>query len=224
MNICRNHSSRRSHAAWRLVVVFVGLLGGAGALRAQAAAPQAPAQPAIQKLSLTAGRSMVLATEFDIVRIAITNPAVADAVVVAPREVLIDGKANGTVSLIIWGGADRRLQYDVVVEQGVSALQQQLQVLFPGEDIQVSANDEVIVLSGHVSNNSTMLRAAEIATASSAKAHVINMLQLPGGAGSEQVMLQVRFAEVNRSALTELGTISALMSRAHLETTPSVIS
>ena len=50
-----------------------------------------------------------------------------------------------------------------------------------------------------------MLRAGEIAKASTSKSHVINLLQLPGGTTSQQVMLQVRFAEVNRRALTELG-------------------
>ena len=58
-------------------------------------------------MPLTAGRSTVLATDFDITRIAITNPAIADAVVVQPREILIDGKAPGTVSLIVWGGGAR---------------------------------------------------------------------------------------------------------------------
>ena len=57
-------------------------------------------------MALTAGRSTVLATDFDITRIAVTNPAIADAVVVQPREILIDGKAAGTVSLIVWGAAD----------------------------------------------------------------------------------------------------------------------
>src|SRR5262249_14414851 len=138
------------------------------------------------------------------VRIAVTNPAVADAVVVQPREVLIDGKAPGTVSLIIWGSTERR-QYDVVVEPAISALEQRLQALFPGEDIHLTSNDEAIILSGRVSSNVVSLRAAEIATATSSKAKVINLLQLPGGAESQQVLLQVRFAEVSRTALRELG-------------------
>ena len=73
------------------------------------AVPQAQAAAAgFERVVLTAGRSTVLATDFDITRIAVTNPAVADAVVVQPREILIDGKAAGTVSLIIWGrGAAR---------------------------------------------------------------------------------------------------------------------
>ena len=125
-------------------------------------------------------------TDFDITRIAVTNPAVADAVVVQPREVLIDGKSAGTVSLIIWG-AGRRAQYDVVVEPGVTTLQQKLQALFPGEDITATLNEEALILSGRVSSTAVMLRAGEIAQASASKVKVINMLQLPGGPGSQQV-------------------------------------
>jgi pilus assembly protein CpaC len=156
------------------------------------------------RLSLTAGRSTVLMTDFEITRIAVTDPAIADAVVVQPREVLIDGKAPGTISLIIWG-ATQRMQYDIVIDPGVSTLQQRLQTLFPGEDLRVSANGDAVILSGRVSSNEVSLRAAEIARAASSKAQIVNLLQLPGGAGSQQVMLQVRFAEVSRRALMELG-------------------
>src|SRR5687767_10323654 len=60
-------------------------------------------------------------------------------------------------------------------------------------------------LPGHASNNVVMLRAGEIAQAIVPKAKVINLLQLPGGNISQQVMLQVRVAEVNRTALQHLG-------------------
>src|SRR5499427_6945138 len=76
---------------------------------------QEPAAAPAEKIALTAGRSSVLTIDFDITRIAVTNPAIADATVVQPREVLIDGKAAGTISLIVWG-ATARAQYDVVVE------------------------------------------------------------------------------------------------------------
>lgn len=175
----------------------------------QPAAPQPAAQATdasgFERVVLTAGRSTVLTTPFDVTRIAVTNPAVADAIVVQPREVLIDGKASGTVSLIVWGTNQRR-QYDVVVDPGVTTLQQTFQQLFPGEDIRVAMNDESIILTGHVSSNGVMLRAGEIAEGMSTKTGVINMLQLPGAAESQQVMLQVRVAEVNRRALQELGT------------------
>ena len=164
----------------------------------------APARPQFERVLVTAGRSTVVGTDFAVTRIAVTNPEIADAVVVQPREVMVDGKKPGTVSLILWS-ADGRKQYDVVVEPAITGLEQQLQSLFPGEDIAVSASDEAIVLSGHVSSTNVMLRAAEIAAASASKSKVINMLQVPGGSESQQVMLQVRFAEVNRRALTEVG-------------------
>jgi len=171
-----------------------------------AQAPAAPQQPeTFPGLHLTTGRSMVLTPDFDVMRIAITNPAIADATVVQPREILIDGKAPGTISLIIWGGAGQRVQYDVVVEQPVAGLEQQLRQLFPGEEIQVTLNADALVLSGRVSSTQVMLRAAEIARAAAPKGNVINMLQVPGAIDAQQVMLQVRFAEVNRRALSELG-------------------
>ncbi|MEQ1726817.1 MAG: type II and III secretion system protein family protein [Vicinamibacterales bacterium] len=184
-----------------LLLCAVLAIGDAPPLHAQATPAPAASMP---RVSLTAGRSTVLAVEFDITRIAVTNPAIADAVVVAPREILIDGKAQGTISLIIWGDG-RRTQYDIAVDAPVSQLQQQLRNLFPGEDIQVTVNEEAITLSGRVSANAVMLKAGEIAEKTSSKHKIINLLQVPGGIDTQQVMLQVRFAEVNRQALTEAG-------------------
>jgi pilus assembly protein CpaC len=196
--------------------VLTALLAGQCQLPASAQQPPAPApsgqpqaqaavaRPTFDRIPLTAGRSTVVTTDFDVTRIAITNPEVADAVVVQPRELLVDGKKPGTVSLIVWG-KDSRKQYDIVVEPAITTLEQQLQALFPGEDIAISVSEEAIVLSGQVSSTNVMLRAAEIARASASKSKIINLLQVPGGNESQQVMLQVRFAEVNRRALTELG-------------------
>ena len=187
-----------------LMLRVAAVVSIASASSAVAASGQEQPAEAVKRVLLTAGRSTVITTDFDVERIAVTNPAVADAVVVQPREVLIDGRTAGTVSLILWG-TGRREQYDVVVGQAVTNLQQQLQALFPGEDIHVSGSDDAIILSGQVSSNPVSLRAAEVTQASAPKAKLINMLQLPGGSESQQVILQVRFAEVNRRALTELG-------------------
>ena len=170
-----------------------------------AQAPQAgQASAAVPKIPLTTGRSTIVETTFDVMRFSVTDPKVADAVVVRPREILIDGKSAGTISLIVWG-ADARAQYDIVVEQPISALEQHLHLLFPGEAIQVSVSADAVILSGTVSSTEVMLRAAEVARAAATKASVINMLTVPGAAESQQVMLQVRFAEVNRQALTDAG-------------------
>ena len=157
------------------------------------------------QVSLTTGRSTIVATTFDVTRIAITNPAIADATVVKPREILIDGKSPGTITLMVWGANDR-VQYDIVVEQPVSSLEQQLHQLFPGEEVAVTVNADGIVLAGRASSTQVMLRIGEVVRAAQPKANVINMLQVPGGSDAQQVMLQVRIAEVNRRAVSELGT------------------
>ena len=190
-------NNRRSLRHRGLLVVVTTLLLSAAGLGAQ----QATTTPQVK---VTAGRSTIINPPFDVTRIAVTNPAVADAVVVLPREILIDGKTPGTISLIVWGGSER-MQYDLVVEQPVSSLEQQLHQLFPSEEIAVTANAEAIVLTGRASSTQTMLRIGEIVRATATKVNVINMLQVPGGTDAQQVMLQVRIAEVNRRALTELG-------------------
>jgi len=166
---------------------------------------QQPQPKQLPQVSVTAGRSTIVSTDFDVTRIAVTNPEVADATVVRPREILVDGKSAGTISLILWGD-NTRLQYDIVVEQPVTALEQQLHRLFPDETVEVTSNADGIVLSGRASSTQVMLRIAEVVRAASPKANVINMLQVPGGSDAQQVMLQVRIAEVNRRALMEFGT------------------
>jgi pilus assembly protein CpaC len=184
----------------RAVLAFVlTVLFAATAANAQDPAARIP------QVSITAGRSTVVTTTFDVTRIAITNPAIADAVVVKPREVLVDGKSAGTITLMVWG-ANERMQYDIVVEQPISSLEQQLHQLFPTEEVQVAINADGIVLSGRASSTQVMLRIAEVVRAAQPKANVINMLQVPGGSDAQQVMLQVRIAEVSRKTLSELGT------------------
>ena len=206
MSVRLSYPMRGLFAGVVTVGLFTSPIAAQGQQRPVPPAPvsQATDTSGFEQVVLTAGRSTVLNTPFDVTRIAVTNPAVADAVVVQPREVLIDGKGPGTVSLIVWGANDRR-QYDVVVDPGVTTLQQTFQKLFPGEDIRVAMNEESIILTGSVSSNAIMLRAGEIADGMSAKTGVINMLQLPGGSESQQVLLQVRVAEVNRRAIKELG-------------------
>src|SRR5438046_200329 len=138
-------SSSRLCRGIAVAVATLVILGTAqSGLRAQ--------QPAAERsVALTTGRSTVLTTDFDVTRIAVTNPAIADATVVQPREILIDGKGAGTISLIVWG-ADRRVQYDVIVQPPTPPLQLQLSGLFPGEDIQVAVTEEATTLSGRVSS------------------------------------------------------------------------
>jgi pilus assembly protein CpaC len=188
------------------------------------AAPSAQSSPSrpgeaeglpYERISLVVGRSRVLTTDYDVRRLAVTNPLVADAIVVTPREVLIDAKIPGLTSLILWSDAGRK-QYDVAVDTGASALQQQLAAVFPDEDIRAAVTDEAVVLVGRASSNEVAMRAAEIADASAAKHKVINLLKWPSVVDSQQVMLEVRFAEVEHDAATQLG-LSLLSSRQNFD-------
>ena len=162
------------------------------------------AQEPTRTITIPVSRSTVVTTDFDITRIAITNPAIADATVVQPREVLIDGKGPGRVSLIMWGPS-QRVHYEVAVQSDSHALEQQLRAALPGEDIRLVVNDEAVLLSGTVSTANVMVRAMELVQSAAPKSRVVNMMQVPGVTLSQQVMLEVRFAEVSRRALTELG-------------------
>src|SRR5438034_8868568 len=129
------------------------------AVAAASAAPTGPAPasgvpgpPSAPSLMIVAGGSTVIQTDFPIKRFALTNPAIADAMVVDPRQLLVDGKSAGNVSLIVWGES-RLVSYDVMVYPPTPSLQRQLHALFPTEEITVSVADEAIVLSGRVSSN-----------------------------------------------------------------------
>ena len=195
--------TRRQPSAIMVAGLALFLLTSAAAFGRQQDKPQSTANDR-QRVTLTTGHSTVFSTSFDIRRFAVTDPAIADATAVRLRELLIDGKAAGVVTLMLWGDTDR-LEVEIAVEPAVLPLQQQLRTLFPQEDIRVTASNEVLILSGDVSSNAVAMEAAEIAQASSSKSRVINLLRRPGDASVQQVMLQVRFAEVDRRALTELG-------------------
>lgn len=204
MRTTRHHS----WIGWIAVLALSGHIElAAGQAGESAGHSDAPTVVGIRgtQIALPVGLSTVLTTDFDVTRIAVTNPNVADATVVQPREVLIDGKSPGRISLILWG-SQQRLHYEIDVAPPTTSLQQQFQSLFPGEDIKVTATDEAIFLSGRVTTTDIMSRAVNIAQSASPKSRVVNLLQLPQGAGSDQVLLEVRFAEVNRRAITELGT------------------
>jgi pilus assembly protein CpaC len=197
------HRTEPNALARLSLVALLGVCLAPVAMAGQQGAAIADQGPT-ERLLLIAGRSMTMATDFDITRVLVTDPEIADPIVVAPREVVINGKQPGTISLILWGEG-RRVHHELVVEPAVTTLEQQVHALFPGEDITVSLTDGAVILSGRVSSNEVMLRAGEIAVAALPDLEIINMLQLPGGTGSQQVMLQVRFAEVNRAAMSEAG-------------------
>src|SRR5207253_573058 len=117
-------------------------------MQPRAAAPAGAAAASVPSVTVmvVVGGSTVLKTDFPITRFALNNPAVADATVVDPKQLLVDGKGAGSVSLIVWGENQKLAQYEIVVYPPTPALQRQFKLLFPSEEIEVSVADEAIVL------------------------------------------------------------------------------
>jgi pilus assembly protein CpaC len=160
----------------------------------------------VETVSLMVGRSIVVDTGSPIQRVSLTSDDIADALVTSSAQLLVHGKTPGTISMFVWDRAGAIRRYDVTVARDLSRLTTQVHDLFPGERISVEGNGRSIVMAGFVSSKFIAEKAVEVAAGYVAKKEdVVNLLQVQEGA-TDQVLLQVRFAEVNRSAITELGS------------------
>jgi pilus assembly protein CpaC len=159
-----------------------------------------------QEIDLMVGRSTVLNVGATIARVSLTVPDIADAMVTAPTQLLVHGKQPGTISLFVWDKSGGIKTFEVKVRRDLSALITHLKQLFPGEDITVLGSGKDVVISGTVSSKYVIEKAADVAGGYvEKKENVVNMLKQQEGVASNQVMLRVRFAEVSRSAMQELG-------------------
>ena len=159
-------------------------------------------------MNLLVGRSTILDIGGTITRVSLTVPDVADAMVTAPTQLLIHGKQPGTISMFVWDRMGAIKTYEVIVRRDLSALVEQVKQLFPGEPITVAGSGKDVVLSGTVSSKYVIDKAADVAGGYvEKKENVVNLLKQQEGVASNQVMLRVRFAEVSRNALQELGAV-----------------
>jgi len=148
-------------------------------------------------------KSLLINTTERLKRISVTDPAVAYATVITPTQILVHGRAPGEVSLLIWDELERSRSFDLRVDVDVSACAEEERRVFPDEQITVTPSRSAIVLSGHVTTEDVAKRSGELAAAYSK--NVVNVLTF-GPVGAQEVLLEVKFAEVDRSALTSLGS------------------
>lgn len=153
-------------------------------------------------LRVMVGKSLLINTSERLKRVSVTDPAVADISVVTPTQVLVHGRSAGEVSLLIWDELERSRSFDLRVDVDVTAAAEEEKSVFPDEQIIVTPSRSAIVLSGHVSDESVAQRAGKIAEAYSK--NVVNVLTF-GPKGAQEILLEVKFAEVDRTALTQLG-------------------
>lgn len=163
--------------------------------------PAGPIEFASQ-VNATVGKSTLLRLPAPVSRISVGSPDVADVVLLNPREIYLLGKKVGATNLTLWSKSGQSTIVDVAVGMDTASLQGKLQQLFPEEKgIKIFAASDTVVLSGTVSDAIKVDKIVALAEAFAGK-KVINMLSL---SSVQQVMLEVKIAEINRTELDKLG-------------------
>lgn len=178
-----------------------------------AIARSAPAQDAVPSsmtptgvIDLALGNSHVISHPVVIRRVSIADPSVADAIPVSLQEIVVNGKKSGTTTLLLWDNSGGRRMYQVRVSPDVESLEADLRNLFPDDSIAVLASGGAVILSGRVSQQLTAESAVAIAEGflgvDEGAGSIVNQISVPNPG---QVLLQVRFAEVSRTAIERAG-------------------
>jgi pilus assembly protein CpaC len=166
---------------------------------------QEVAPAATNKLMVTVGKSLIIDSPLNIQRVHVANGDLAEAVAVNPKEVLINGKLPGETSLIVWQQNGARLVYDLTVRMStlkLDAVRQQLAREFPSDDINVTYENDTAFVRGRVKDVTSADRVMAIA---STLGKAVNLLRVDIPQVEPQVLLKVRFANVDRSADLQLG-------------------
>ncbi len=155
-------------------------------------------------INVLVGQSRVINFDKPVGRFSVSNPEVAEAVLVTPNQVLVNGKGFGQVNFVAWEqSSGEYLVFDVYVRANLSLIDSQMRALFPKDDIRLSQANGSVVMSGNVSDPKTAAQAQSVVEAAGFK--TVNMLASPVR-NMAQVQLQVRVAEVSKNRMRDLGT------------------
>src|SRR5689334_21461129 len=155
-------------------------------------------------INVLVGQSRLITFDRSLERFSVSNPDIAEAVLVSANQVVINGKAFGQINLIAWEKSSSHfIIFDVYVRTNLSLIDSQIRALFPKDDIRLSQANGSVVLSGTVHDPKVASQADAVIQAAGFK--TVNMLESPVQ-DLVQVQLQVRVAEVNRNRMKELGT------------------
>lgn len=168
------------------------------------AAEPRQAAPMGDEIPLTIGKSIVLDIPDEIQRVAITDDTVADAIAISTREVLINAKSEGLTTLVLWSRSGDRNFFTITVGVNLRSIQDHLRSAFPGESIRVMQTQGVVTVNGKVSSPEVEERVLAYLQGV-AGGSVVSNLELPIPAAERQILLRVRFLEVQRTAIEEFG-------------------
>ena len=154
------------------------------------------------EIAVPVNKSQVMRTDRPYAKALVGNPEIADVLPLSNTSLYILGKKAGTTSLTLYDrGSNLIAVVDVVVGPDVIALKRQLSELIAGDHVGARISNDSIVLEGIVSSGPAADRAVQLAE-TYAPGKVVNLLSI---GSSQQVMLEVRFSEVKRSALKDIG-------------------
>ena len=184
---------------WSLILctVFLALLLPLWPIGAQEVGQQAT--PA-QVIHVNANESVLLDTDFNIRRVSVARAETADVLVISPRQLLIIGKLQGTTSLVYWSEQEIPKTAEIIVGINLDRVRQDLSKIAPDESFELTASGNALIISGSVSSSLVQSRIVE-----SAKTYGTPVVDLLKVVKLEQVLLQIRVAEVDRSLAKELG-------------------
>ena len=155
-------------------------------------------------VNVLVGQSKLITFNHPIERFSVSNPEIAEAVLVTNNQVVVNGKAFGQINFIAWEkDTGRFLVFDVYVRTNLSLIDSQVRLLFPNEDIRLSQANGSVVLSGSVKDPNIATQVEAVVQAAGFK--TVNLLQSPVK-NAMQVQLAVRVAEVTKNRLRDLGT------------------
>jgi pilus assembly protein CpaC len=174
-----------------------------GALPAQQ--PSASSPDSAENWTVTVGKSLMVDSPLPVKRISVADGALADAVAVAPKEVLINGKAPGETSVIVWQENGARLIYNLTVRVSparVDAIRQQIALEFPEDDITIASdNNGAVFVRGTVKD---VTDAARVAAIAATLGKVVNLLHVEVPPVEAQIAVKVRFCNVDRTVSRSL--------------------
>jgi pilus assembly protein CpaC len=183
-------------------IAWLAVLGAAAA----AQTTTVPETRQARDINLLAGRGELLRFDRDLTKVAVAEPKIADAVVISPREVMVNAKGAGRTTVVIWQGESDPQQFNINVVADTTEyddFRKAVQASVPGGTINVAGHGDTIVLTGSVKSTEESKRAAGLAQ-TRAKT-VINLLQVPPPPEPRQILLQVKFAAIDRVALSQIG-------------------
>jgi pilus assembly protein CpaC len=193
MNPIRVFDKAAAGHSGRIVITAALLALAAGTCLAQGA----------EDLRITVGKSIVIDYPADIRQISTSNPEIVDANPVTTREILMSGKGLGSATMVVWSKSDQRMFYNVTVELNLEPLRRILQDTYPNEKIDIHSSRDSITLNGTVSNKDVADRV--VALSSTFAKTVVNNLVVTASPIEKQILLRVKFAELDRTQALQYG-------------------